>query len=497
MRSSRLHPHQGNFSRFLLIGILLLFGLSSVGCEKKSVQRLTINDDQASSTTATRTYPCNVLIVGEDWLKEPLQRQWSARQDSDFEVQTIPIDEFAAANFEIEQGIDVVIYPTNLMIELIHRGRITKLNRSIYESESFNKNDVLTHFRKSGIRYDSETWAVPCGGSIFALLYQPQALIGSESELPETWSQLIRLGERLNEKQDVSQNTNPSQGIAVPLSQGWAAKSFIAIAAPYARKKGRLSVLFERRTMKPLIASEAFVRALEELKSLAKLTPESLEWSPQDILQQLVEGKLSAGMTWPNNSLIEDLNKSAVQTLRVHSLPGSNTYFDESTEAWGTRQSTESNVESNVVNLHGMNNLLASQTKISRRPQSAVEFLKWLSESTISQTLFASNAELGPFRVTHLGDAQAWIGDQFSVEFENSFTSHLKEAHDQPLIMTLPNILRQSEYIAILDTEIRKYLKSDLSAKETLEKVAQQWEALTDSIGRKTQSNILRRNSNF
>ena len=93
------------------------------------------------------------------------------------------------------------------------------------------------------------------------------------------------------------------QGIAVPLAEGWAAKSFVAIAAPYARKKGRLSVLFERRTMKPLIASEAFVRALEELKSLAKLNPESLQWTPQDIFENIVQGKLSAGVTWPRNSL--------------------------------------------------------------------------------------------------------------------------------------------------------------------------------------------------
>ena len=291
----------------------------------------------------------------------------------------------------------------------------------------------------------------------------------------------------------ISKTANSSPKIALPLAEGWAAKSFSAVAASYARKKGRLSVLFERRSMKPLIASESFVRALEELKLLAKLNPASLEYTPQDIFEKLIEGKLSAGVTWPSNSRPAGLDEAATQTLRVHSLPGSSTYFDESTEAWGTRQASESN----VVNLHGFNNVLASQTKISRRPQSAVEFLKWLPESTISQTLFASNRDLGPFRVTHLGDAQTWIGDQFSLEFENSFTSHLKEAHEQALIMTLPNILRQSEYMAILDKEIRKCLKSDLPAKETLEKVAQQWEALTDSIGRKTQSNILRRNSNF
>ena len=489
MRPFRLRRSQDILLRFLpLVILLLIFS----GCEKKSVQRLTI-DESATASTSARAFPCSVLIVGEDWLTEPLQRQWSARQDSDFAVQNISVDEFSQTDFKIKQGIDVIIYPSDLMIELIHRGRIAKLNKSVFQSESFNKDDVLTHFRKSGVRYDSETWAVPCGGSLFAMVYQPQALIDSESQLPETWSQFIRWGQRLDEGQNDLKNAGYLPQIAVPLAQGWAAKSFVAIAASYARKKGRLSVLFERRTMRPLITSEAFVRALEELKSLAKLNAESLDWTPQDIFEKLVQGELAAGVTWPGNFVHKELNQTAAQTLRVHSLPGSNTYFDESADAWGTRQANESN----VVNLHGINNLLASQTKVSRRPQSAIEFLKWLPESTISQTLFASNPNLGPFRVTHLGDAQTWIGDRLSVEFENSFVSHLKDAHDQALIMTLPNILRQSEYMAILDKEIRICLQSDLSAKETLEKVAQQWETLTDSIGRKTQSDILRRNSNF
>ena len=63
--------------------------------------------------------------------------------------------------------------------------------------------------------------------------------------------------------------------------------------------------------------------------------------------------------------------------------------------------------------------------------------------------------------------------------------------------MTLPKILRAGEYLEILDAEIRAALTSDLPSKTTLEKVATAWEALTEEIGRKTQSDLLRRNSNF
>ena len=481
-----------------LIGLLLI---PFSGCEEKQGQRLTINDPPSTSAPA-RAFPCTVLVIGEPTVEAPLQRQWLARHDSEFTIKTATIKESFEADFEIPQDVDVVIYPAQIMIELIHRGRIKELKNSIYQSDAFNKNDLLKHFRKSGIRYNSKTWAVPCGGPLFALIYQPDALTQTKTRLPENWGQLIRWGQRLAAQANVgsvgsagakTDDAKVALHIAVPLAKGWAAKTFVAVAAPYARQKGRLSVLFQRRTMKPLITSVAFVRALDELKALSKLNPASLNMAPADVLKGLVDGQLAAGMTWPTSAVSPTSAATAAHTLSIHSLPGSNTYFDESTQSWGTRQSGESN----IVNLHGVKGLLASQTKNSRRPQSAAEFLKWLPESSISQTLFSTDKSLGPSRTTHLGDTQAWIGDHFSREFETAFANQLKDAHDQALIMTLPRILRQGEYLAILDAEIRAALTSDLPSKATLEKVATAWEALTQAIGRKTQSDLLRRNSNF
>ena len=485
----------------LSAAIFVMLLILTSGCEQKTVQRLTIDAPQ-SLPTASRSFPCTVLVVGKPSITEPLKRQWSARYDSEFNVQATTVETLSENDFKIPQEVDVVVYPSELMIELIHRGRIAELKQSVYESESLNKNDLLTHFRKSGIRYDSKTWAVPCGGPLFSLIYQPEAFAPTKTEMPQTWSELIRWAKRFSE-QPIESSANSDevstdkssgmQAIGVPLAEGWAARTFIAVAAPYARQKGRLSVLFQRRTMQPLITSEAFVRAFDELKALAKINPENLNMTPADVLQALVDGNLAAGITWPTSTVTPNSETTTAQTLLVNSLPGSSTYYDESAQAWGTRQSSEPN----VVNLHGMVGLLASQTKHSRRPQSAVEFLKWLPESSISQTLFSGDETLGPLRTTHLGDTKAWIGDHYSPEFESTYAKHLKDAHSHALIMTLPKILRYGDYMKVLDTQIRAALTSDLSAEATLQKVASAWEAITKEIGTKTQSDLLRRNSNF
>lgn len=508
-----LHPRGrrdvGRFEK-MDFGVVIAVCLSVVsmfcGCEEKKTQRLTIQPNQ-DAAVADRAYPCSVLLVGDDGLENPLRRQWAARHDSEFELETISVDAFVAGDFEIGPGTDVVIYPSGMMIELIHRGRIIELSRSVYDSDAFNRRDLLTHFRKSGIRYDSKSWAIPCGSPLFAMIYQAQ-LATPETGLPQTWPQLIRWNQRLSETEtqpdpeDRDRLISPAQGIGLPLAPGWAAKTFIAIAAPAVRQKGRLSVLFERRTMKPLVDTTGFVDALETMKVLADQHPASLNYIPADVWRELLAGKLAAGMTWPTaagkssdstGDLQESSTGDADSDLLIADLPGSDTFYDVSAGAWGTRPPRDPA----VVNFHGFSGLLASQVKQSRRAQSAAEFLKWLSDTAISQILFTDHPELGPTRITHLGDTKAWLGDQFSNDFESSYANHLKEAHQHALIMTLPNILKREQYLAVLDQAIREYLVSGGSAEAALQTVAQRWESLTESIGRKIQSNILRRNSNF
>ena len=57
-----------------------------------------------------------------------------------------------------------------------------------------------------------------------------------------------------------------------------------------------------------------------------------------------------------------------------------------------------------------------------------------------------------------------------------------------------PQILQKRQYLKLLDEAIVKYLNAgQQDAKQTFKDVAQQWEALTDSLGREDQIYELRR----
>ena len=73
----------------------------------------------------------------------------------------------------------------------------------------------------------------------------------------------------------------------------------------------------------------------------------------------------------------------------------------------------------------------------------------------------------------------------------------LGQAHEQSLIMIFPKIAQSGQYLELLDQGIRKCLLQDLPAEESLAEIAQQWESLTESIGRQKQLNLLERNESF
>ena len=123
--------------------------------------------------------------------------------------------------------------------------------------------------------------------------------------------------------------------------------------------------------------------------------------------------------------------------------------------------------------------------------------MAWLTEPGIGEILFGQDQRSGPFRATHLGKLEAWGDPQACAEMRESWAEVLRQSHEQPLIMTFPKIARSGEYQAILDQGIRKCLLEKQSAEESLAQIAQQWEALTNSIGRRKQIDLLKRNESF
>ena len=469
------------------LSLLLLTAINAVGCEKKTVQRLEVTTEQP---TAVRSRPCNVLIVGKESLGEPLKRQWSARNDSELTIANVSVSELIENKFELEQPANVVIYPSDMMTDLIDRELVTALSDKFYDSEAFDKFALLKHYRKSGIRYDEKAWAAPCGGPLFSMFYRTDVLAKADLSVPTTWDRLVRASEKLSSVKEI-----PNK-IALPLGEGFAAHSFLAVSAGYVRQFGRLSVLFDRATMKPSLEQDSFVKALADLKSLAVGNPKMLDMSAADVWNALTNNELAIGMTWPHADVGNGNGKNesaSFEELTCTAVPGSKEYFEASSNQWLQREGGQVL----VVNYFGMPGVFASPVATRGRQQSAEQFMAWLTDPEISSLLLGEDSHAGPFRATHLGSPEAWLDSRATPELASSWATTIREVHEQSLILTFPRILRSREYMALLDAGVRKCLTEDTEPAEAMAQIAAQWEGLTEEIGRKKQTVLLGRNSNF
>ena len=130
-------------------------------------------------------------------------------------------------NFELDQPVNVIIYPSDMMVDMIDHELVTALSDKFYDSAEFDKFALLKHYRKSAMRYDEQAWGVPCGGPLFSLFYRADVLAKAELSVPNTWKRLIRTSEKLNDLEDM-----PNK-VALPLGEGSAAHSFLAVSAGY------------------------------------------------------------------------------------------------------------------------------------------------------------------------------------------------------------------------------------------------------------------------
>ncbi len=487
-----------------LLWLTMAVSLLSIGCEKKTVQRLEV---ETVEQTAVRMRPCNVLLIGLDSLAVSMERQWAARHEMPLTVTKIGRAKFIESGMKVTSDINVLVYPADMMVELIDNKRIDPLGKDFYDSDAFTKFSLLKHYRKTGIRFDGKPFAAPCGGPMFVQIYRADWLKAAGQTVPTTWEQLIKTQMSLSKPQAEG---NVAQAVALPLAEGWAAQSFLAICSPYVRQFGRLSVMFDRNTMKPMLESAGFVRALDELKKIAAANPQSLKMDPASVYQALRNGDAAIGLTWPQPIEANDADEETtdgnqsnqsdgaalqkvLDQLRVAQVPGTADFYDSNDSQWVRRESGQSV----TVNFHNMPGVLVSNARSRGRKQAAEQFIAWLTEPAIGEILFGQENRSGPFRATHLAKIEDWGDPESCSEFRASWSGVLRESHEQALIMTFPKIARSGEYLELLDRGIRQCLQENLSAQESLSEISQQWESLTESIGRPKQLKLLERNESF
>ena len=483
-------------NRICLFACFCLVLSSLVGCKPEPD-----TGTQAVEEEVAIPDPLTVLVIGDAPLGQRISRQWSARRDGELTIVDQSISEFASGDYEIGEDVDVILYPPAMMGELVGRDRLQMLRKELLNSDQFNRVELLRHFRISVIRHRSDSWAVPLGGPNFTLLCNRPLFEAKKLNPPATWEELDRILVKID-KWNKAGETKLAARVDVPLASGWAAQSFLARVAPAICSRGKISSVFDRRTMNPLIAEPVFVEALAHLMSIS--SAKSLELDPGGVFELANSGHSAFAMSWPSRGFAMASDETPIpeavegesesvsdERLMIGSVPGTMEWFDLQSGSW-VKRGPEGEFQAELI---GFSGLVASVTSGSPNDRTAWDFLEWLPSKKISLLTLVESPRLGPFRASHLGDASRWTGDAISVDVADEFADAVAANHDRSLTLMFPRIPGYDRYLVVLDNAVRAAVSGEQSPEEALQSAAKKWDEITDSIGRQAQIRDLRKES--
>ena len=276
--------------------------------------------------------------------------------------------------------------------------------------------------------------------------------------------------------------------------ENWAAHAFLVRCAAVIRQRGKLSSVFDRSDMVPLIDQDPFVKALQDFKQT--FGESKVSFTPSEAWSRLLSEKCVMAIVWPMSLASEESSpvpndQSAVaESISIASVPGSSKWFDLQAREWFERNGPE---DQTTVDYLGFAGLVGSVSGETRHASSAFEFLQWLSSPSISSTVLNGSQQSGPVRKSQLKSALRWSGSQLTPIAGESMADQIRAAHNNSVAFVFPRVPGYLEYIQSLDRHVRECLAGKSTAEESLISASKEWEAITERIGRTEQTANLRR----
>lgn len=425
--------------------------LAAVGCQptEKPI---------APATTKPETPP-RVLVVDDAELAEAIATTYRATFEAELEIKHATRDEVAVAK---RLPADVVVFPAPLLGDLAGGERLSRLPEDAWNDAEWARDDLFDEVRKRELVWGRNPIGVSLG--------HPQLTLWRRGEgaPPETWT---AWAEELGRRERSEEGPAP---VIVPLASGEAWLSLLTIAAGYVAARDQISTLFELRTMEPRIDRPPFVRALTELKTLARSQQPPFAVAADSARNHFLRGQASAALTWPGGKPVDN-----GQPFTVHPLPGVKETYRWSDNTW---QPTEDG-QTLRVPLIGATGILAAVTADAKRPKQAARVLTWLSGKEASGRIAGPHSGLTLFRTSQVAAPQRWVGAEFSPSAAQRYAEIVRDAQTGSLALFVPRLPRWREYTAALDTAVQQAVIEDADPQATLTAAADEWRKITAEVG--------------
>lgn len=325
---------------------------------------------------------------------------------------------------------------------------------------------------------------------------------------PTTWQQVLDIARFFNNR-DWNGDGKNDYGITMHLKVGEQgffnylalAASFVVNPAPGSdpRRVTRYHNVFwfDPETMKPLINSPGHVRALEVLKQLVQAGPSAmLGWGLGEAWDVFLRGNAAMVFTFGDvGTLAEDPRVSTIRgKLGTAPIPGSTEVYDLEKKQWV--QLTRPNLVANQAGASWSGVI----SKYSKNPDLVAYFLSWQATPEINHwnvvwgwtgvdpgTTYDFLPPVGRARV------EEYVETGYDADDVREFLQAYQTMwFEYPLSIPYLRIPGAADYIESLDIHLSEALSGQATPQQALDRVASDWERITNQLGRNEQLRLYR-----
>jgi multiple sugar transport system substrate-binding protein len=421
-----------------------------------------------------------VLVVDDANLASAIESQWQAVAEQTIRVKTITAAQLEDTTKTLDA--DVILFPHEALGTLVERRQIVPVADEVWNGTRWNRRDLLELPRQRESTWGQTVYALPLGSRQLMLWYRRDLFDKLSLSVPRTWSDYQTLAQQLGNREFLRQKAadlapapeQPWAGSLEPLGDGFSGSLLTVRAAAYLRHRSQYSTFLDFSSLEPLLATPPFIRALEELETVAKLTPEELRsLSPDEVRKAFLAGRAAMAITWAGadeHAPVVDGN-----AIGVALVPGATQMYNLRQGKWEERVSEES-VTVPVVGLAGR---LGSTTRECRRSQAAWNFLLLLSCSEWSSSVLSQSSATGIVRRAQLQDAQAWLGSSLAGDGRRDYLQAVEETSRQSNWLTIMRIPGQRDYRSALSAVVDDTIAGRTSPTAALQQASEAWRKIT------------------
>ncbi|WP_442507348.1 hypothetical protein SH528x_006262 [Novipirellula sp. SH528] len=405
----------------------------------------TSRPETESQPTASRSdVPIRIAMVGTSEEADIVSRSWSSIDEQPLVITTISLPRGDAERQAMDRLIaetgksDLVIYPLLAVPEMVHAEAIVAINEEQFDAMQAETGELYSAVRNGAARYADEFVAMPMGAN------QPALLSTAEVPLLSSWDDYDRW---------VSKDLNGKAN--EPLSAGWAASMFLWRAASSISR----GWLFSRNDLKPTVNEEAYVDALQQMIKTAAHYPTTRQ-SPTEIWSSIQSGELMGGIGFAKN------NSTDESEVSVSNLPGTD-----------DKNRLLLDPYSPVISLSAM----CRQSAVSKR------LMDWITGGDGSESIRR--------QVSGVTTTRAMVQSEIAAEprRQSAYESWLTQRLRTPVTLPPLQLFSAGEYYSVLDSAVIEAIDGKIDAKSALDRVAKQWDTITERVGREKQLSAWRR----